>query len=191
MWVVLTLARRYCLKRVKNCNRPGDAVDITMEDAQEILYRYKEAMEESWVEGWDNDQAGQVQFVGFFDDSGDVVGSTGRMLEEISLDNTRLTSIAIGLIAVFSAACLFSFDLVESRVLVTLIGVLLVVISYFAALGFSLLLGIKINVVSPNAQSQYHLNVINNLCKNRQWHGLYPLSSLDLASMMFTSYFLR
>lgn len=136
------------IQRVKNCNRPGGAVDITIEDAEEILYRYKEAMEESWVEGWDDDQAGEVQFVGFFDDSGDVVGSTGRMLEDISLDNSRLTAIAIVLIAVFSAICLFSFDLVESRILITLIGVSLVVASYFAALGFSLLLGIKINVVS-------------------------------------------
>lgn len=136
------------VQRVRNCNRPGGAVEISVEDAEEILYRYKEAMEESWVEGWDDSQAGEVQFVGFFDDGGGVVGSTGRMLEDISLDNTRLTLIAIVLVAVFSAFCLVSSDVVESRVLVTLIGVTLVVLSYFAALGFSLLVGIKINVVS-------------------------------------------
>jgi hypothetical protein len=62
------------------------------------------------------------------------------------LDNNVLTSISIVLIAVFSALFLFSFDWVESRVGITLIGVGLVVIAFFGALGFALLVGVKISV---------------------------------------------
>jgi predicted RND superfamily exporter protein len=62
------------------------------------------------------------------------------------LDNNVLTSISILLIALFSALFLFSQDWVESRVLITLLGVSLVVIAFFGALGFALLIGVKISV---------------------------------------------
>jgi hypothetical protein len=62
------------------------------------------------------------------------------------LDNNVLTSISIVLIALFSALFLFSPDWVESRVLITLLGVALVVIAFFGALGFALLVGVKISV---------------------------------------------
>jgi len=130
--------------RVRNCNRPGGPVTITEEDAEEILEEFKEALEDSWSEGWDN-KAEDVQFVAFFDDTG-VIGTTGRLLYEITLDNGQLTGISICLIAVFSAIFLLSCDVVVSRVLITLIGVTLVVLGFFAALGFVILIGIKINI---------------------------------------------
>jgi hypothetical protein len=133
------------VERVRNCNRPGGAVDITVEDAEDILKLYKEEMENIWSRGWDDDNAGEVQFVGFFDDNG-VIGTTGRMLQQITLDNTTLTTISILLIALFSVLFLFSLDWVESRVLITLVGVALVVLSFFAALGFAILIGVKISV---------------------------------------------
>ena len=135
------------VQRVSNCNRPDGALNLTTEEAEEVLYKWKEAMEGTWTKGWDDESDGDVQFVAFFDDSGGVVGSTGRMLEEITLDNTVLTMASIVVITVFSALFLFSTDIVESRVLITLVGVVLVVISFFAALGFGLLVGTKINVV--------------------------------------------
>lgn len=55
-------------------------------------------------------------------------------------------AISIIIIAVISAIFLFSTDVVESRVLLTLVGVGLVLISFFGALGFGLILGIKINI---------------------------------------------
>lgn len=134
------------VQRVRHCMRPGDGpVEITKTDAEEILYRWKEAMENAWTKGWDNDAEGKVQFVAFFDDS-DVVGTGGRMLREVTLDNNKLTIIAIVCIALFSALFLFSFDSVESRVFVTLVGVSLVVLAYFAGLGFAILIGNKISV---------------------------------------------
>jgi hypothetical protein len=75
-----------------------------------------------------------------------VVGTTGRLLEEITLDNGTLVAISITLIAAFSAIFLFHWDLVESRVLVTLVGVSLVILAFYAALGFALMVGIKINI---------------------------------------------
>jgi hypothetical protein len=134
------------IERVKHCKRPGGPiVDLSLEDAEEVLYRWKEAMEEAWSEGWDDDDAGEVQFVFFADDSA-VGGTTARMLEDITLSNNKLTIIAIIFIALFSAMFLFSFNVVESRVLITLIGVALVVLAYFAAIGFGLLVSIKVNI---------------------------------------------
>jgi hypothetical protein len=53
--------------RVQNCNRPRGSINITVEDAKEILFRYKEAFENSWTEGWDDEDSSEVKFVGFFD----------------------------------------------------------------------------------------------------------------------------
>jgi len=135
-------------QRVQHCDRPGGPVQITQDDAKEISYQWKKAMEQVWARGWDDETAGEVQFVGFFDDAGGTLGSTGRMLQDITLNNSRLTMIAIFLIVIFSVLFLVSFDPVDSRILVTLVGVALVVLSYYAAIGFSLLVGIKINIVS-------------------------------------------
>lgn len=140
-----TLIPADIVKRVKNCNRPEGPLDILEEDAKEVLLKFKEAFENTWSEGWDNDDAGDVQFVGFYDDVG-VIGTTGRMLEEITLDGGTLMAISIIIIAIFSAIFLASCDLIESRVLVTIIGVALVILSFFAALGVSILAGIKINI---------------------------------------------
>jgi hypothetical protein len=129
--------------RVKNCNRPGGAIkDMTKDEAEEILERYKEAMENRWSKNWDDDSAGDVQFVIFSDDEG-AIGTTGRTLRDITLDNGRLMAISICIIALFSAILLITPDWIESRVLVTLIGVALVVLAFFASLGFAILVGIK------------------------------------------------
>lgn len=53
--------------RVSNCNRPQGPVEITTEDAEEILALFKEAFEENWSKDWDKDDSGDVAFVGFFD----------------------------------------------------------------------------------------------------------------------------
>jgi hypothetical protein len=53
--------------RVKNCNRPGGSIDLSYEGAEEVLLLFKEEFEEAWSAGWDNKNAGDVQFTGFFD----------------------------------------------------------------------------------------------------------------------------
>jgi hypothetical protein len=141
-----TLSPHEIAQRVRHCKRPDDGpVEITDEDAKELLYRWKAAMENAWSRGWDSDAEGEVQFVAFADDVY-VVGTGGRMLREVTLDNNRLTIIAIVCIALFSVLFLFSLDPVESRVFVTLVGVSLVVLAYFAGLGFAILIGNKISV---------------------------------------------
>jgi hypothetical protein len=67
-------------------------------------------------------------------------------LREITLSNTVLTIVSIVANALFSIFFMFNTDLVESRVVVTLVGVALVVLSYFAAVGLALLVGIKIQI---------------------------------------------
>ena len=130
------------VERVKNCNRPGGPIDMTEDDATDILEAYKKAFEESWTEDWDDDNSGDVQFVLFADDSG-AIGTTGRTLRDITLDNGKLMSISIVLIALFSVILLISPDWIESRVLITLVGVALVVLAFFASLGLAILAGIK------------------------------------------------
>jgi hypothetical protein len=131
--------------RVKNCNRPGGSIDITVDEAEDILRNYKEAFEDSWSEGWNDNDKGEVQFVIFTDDNG-VIGTTGRMLRDITLDNGKLMAISIILIAFFSVMILISPNWIESRVLITLVGVALVLLAFFASIGFAILIGIKINV---------------------------------------------
>ena len=86
----------------------------------------------------------------FSDDRG-VIGTTGGFLRDITLSNGTLTAVSIIIIAVFSVLLMFSFDPVESRVFVTLFGVALVVLSYFASLGFAIMIGIKLNVRYVNS----------------------------------------
>ncbi|KAL7573818.1 hypothetical protein ACA910_007843 [Epithemia clementina (nom. ined.)] len=134
------------LNRVKNCNRPGGPItNMTVEDAEAILKSYKQLFEENWSEGYDDENNGDVQFVFCSDDSG-AIGTTGRILRDITLDNGKLMAISICLIALFSVILLVSPDWIESRVLITLIGVCLVVLAFFASLGLAILIGIKINV---------------------------------------------
>jgi len=158
------LLPRDIVERVKNCNRPGGSVnDITEEDAEKILKQYKQEFEESWTEGWDDPNDGDVQFVAFFDDSG-VIGTTGRLLRDITLDNNKLTAITIILIMVFSAAFLFSSDLIKSKVMVTLVGVVLgkIMPCSFEAL------------IVASSVSHFYLFFSIQL----SWHSLQPLAWL-------------
>ena len=68
----------------------------------------------------------------------------GRALTEVTLDNTTLTIISIVLIAVCSVLFMFDVNQVESRVLLTVCAVGIVVLAYFAGVGFSIVLGQKI-----------------------------------------------
>ena len=127
-------------------NRPGGPIEgLSVDDAQEVLYRFKEQWETAWSEGWDDESSGNVTFSGFWDDSG-AGGTTGRMLEEITLSSGSLMTISFIIIVIFSALFLFSFDVIKSRVLLTIIGVLLVILTFFAALGVAILSGIKLNI---------------------------------------------
>lgn len=135
------------VQRVQNCNRPGGPVNITEDDAHDILKKIKIEFDDVWSKGWNDKNDGEVQFVSFSDDVGSV-GTTGVFLQEITLSNGTLTAISILIIAAFSVFLMFSLDPVQSKVGVTLVGVALVLLSYFAALGFSICLGIKLNVAT-------------------------------------------
>lgn len=135
---------RHIPNRVQNCNRPRGAINITEADAEVVLELFKKAMVKTWTEEWDDDNAGEVQFVGFFDDLG-VGGTFSFLLADITDDNGKLTLISIALITFVSVLFLAS-PTIESKIMITIIGVLLVILSFFAALGFGILIGIKINI---------------------------------------------
>jgi hypothetical protein len=78
-----------------------------------------------------------------------VIGTIGRLLRDVTLDNGLLVAISIIVIAVFSVIFLANVgDPVESRVMITLVGVGLVLLAFYAAIGFGLLIGIKINITT-------------------------------------------
>uniref|UniRef100_A0A6V2M2U5 SSD domain-containing protein n=1 Tax=Ditylum brightwellii TaxID=49249 RepID=A0A6V2M2U5_9STRA len=132
--------------RVKNCNRPGGPIeDLTEEDAKEILRQFKLKFEDDWSRDWDDEDSGNVQFVAFADDTG-AEGTTQRVLNEVTLSSGQLMGISIFIIFFFSVVFLFSFDVIQSKVLVTIVGVSLVIIAFFGALGTAILSGIKLNV---------------------------------------------
>jgi len=144
--IYLALVPGDIVEKVKNCNRPlGPINDLTVEEAEAILFRFKKKFEETWSAGWDDPNSGEVQMVGFFDDTG-ADGSTARMLQEITLSSGTLMVISFIIIILFSVLFLASCDVIQSRVLVTMVGVGLVILSFFAAIGLAILVGIKINV---------------------------------------------
>lgn len=55
-------------------------------------------------------------------------------------------TISFIIIIVISALFLFSFDAIKSRVLLTTVGVLLVILTFFSALGVAILSGLKLNI---------------------------------------------
>ena len=73
-------------------------------------------------------------------------GTTGRMLQEITLSNGVLMAVSILIIALFSVLFLFDSNPVESRIILTLLGVFLVILAFFAAVGFGIMIGIKVNI---------------------------------------------
>ena len=68
------------------------------------------------------------------------------MLVDITLSNSSLVVVSIAIIAIFSVLFVLSSDPVESRIAITTLGVGLVMLAFFAAVGFGLIVGIKINV---------------------------------------------
>lgn len=133
------------IERVSHCNRPGGGIDITTDDAVEILESFKRQMVDIWSEGWDDSTDGNVQFTAFFDSVG-TAGTFNFTLREISDDSSFLTFISILIIAGISMAFLFNCNMVKSRMGVTLVGVILVVLSFVGSLGFAVLVGLKINL---------------------------------------------
>jgi len=144
--VYISLSPKGIMERVRNCNRPGGPIDdITEEDAKEVLTQFKLEYEEKWSKGWDDLSAGEVQFVSFYDDVG-AVGTTARILQEVTLSGGNLMLISFCIIAIFSILFLASSNKVESRIVITTTGVCLVILSFFGALGTAIIAGIKLNI---------------------------------------------
>mmetsp|Transcript_14304 Transcript_14304/g.19556 ORF Transcript_14304/g.19556 Transcript_14304/m.19556 type:complete len:1475 (-) Transcript_14304:304-4728(-) len=132
--------------KVKNCNRPGGPIeDLSEEDAEEVLKQFKKKFEDTWSKDWDDETKGTVQFVGFVDDTGSE-GTTQRALNDVTLSGGTLMAVSFVIIALFSFIFLFSFDAIESKVLVTMVGVCLVILCFFSALGTAIMAGIKLNI---------------------------------------------
>jgi len=145
MTIYPALQPQKILDRVRNCHRPDGPLTITEEDAEVVLEKFKKEMVDEWAKGWNDPDDGTVQFTGLFDGRG-VGGTASFILRDITNDNGKLTAIAIFIIALVSVVFLFNCNLVKSMTLITLAGVLLVVLSFFGAMGLAVMFGIKINI---------------------------------------------
>jgi hypothetical protein len=132
--IYLALTPSGIIERVKNCNRPGGTLNITKTEATEILKKFKTKMVEVWSNGWDDSSDGEVQFTAFFDSVGGS-GTFNSVLGDISDDSGRLTVVSVVIIAAMSMLFLFNSDLVESRMGITFVGVVIVILSFVASLG--------------------------------------------------------
>jgi hypothetical protein len=135
-------------ERVASTDRPtssGGPQTITDAQAEEILYKFKEKIEDTWTDGWDT-TTGDVQFLAFSDDTG-VVGTTGRIMGDVANDSVTLSLISYIVIIVLTAGLLFSTDFEKSQVALGTVGVFLAIASFIAALGITSLTGEKINIV--------------------------------------------
>lgn len=143
--IYVTLVAANIAERVKHKNRPGGPLNITEDDARQVLASFKASFEGLWTEGWNDDDDGEVKFVGYFDDA-EVPGTIGTFLSSVTMSSGLLTAVSILVIAVFSVLFLARRNPIESRVGITLIGVLLVILAFFASVGLGILIGIKVNL---------------------------------------------
>lgn len=122
------------VERVKNFNRPDGPINISEEDAEAVLEKFKQLMVETWSSGWDDKEDGDLLFSAFFDSVG-AMGTFTQVLRDISDDSAALTLVSIALIAGLSILFLASCNPVQSRVGITLVGVFIVLLSFLGAIG--------------------------------------------------------
>jgi len=133
--------------RVALAVRPGGPLEISENDAEEIMYKMKEKFEDAFTKGWDDEEDGDVQFSAFSDDVG-VVGSFGRTLEEFTTDSAPLSAYSYAALLVLSTLLLTSFNHpVRSQGSLGFVGAFMVVLAFLGAIGLSVFSGIALNVV--------------------------------------------
>jgi hypothetical protein len=108
--VYMTLVAQGIVERVEHQNRPGGPLNITEEDAREVLGLFKASFESLWAEGWDDDSE-EVQFVCYFDDA-DTPGTLGVFLSSVTKSSGLLTAASILIIVAFSGR----FRVVKERI---------------------------------------------------------------------------
>jgi hypothetical protein len=133
--------------RVAMANRPGGAKVLKESDAEEILYKMKEAFEKEYVRGWEDKNDGDIQFSGFSDDVG-ARGSFGRTLESFTTQSAPLSLMSYAALLLLSAVLLASVrNPVRSQATLGFFGALMVMLAFLGALGCTVLNGVKLNVI--------------------------------------------
>jgi hypothetical protein len=135
------------VERVAMANRPEGAKVIKEKDAEEILYKMKEAFEKEYVRGWEDKDDGDIQFSGFSDDVG-ARGSFGRTLETFTTQSAPLSGLSYLCLLFLSAVLLASVkNPVRSQATLGFFGALMVMLAFMGALGCTVLNGVKLNVI--------------------------------------------
>jgi hypothetical protein len=124
----------------------GGPINITLEQAKEVLTEFKKKFEDRFSSGWDDSANGALEHTAFADDAG-APGSFANTLSEVTTDSLPLIAIYGGVTILLSALFFLSSDLVASRVGLVVIGSVFALLGCFASLGLSALLGISLNVV--------------------------------------------
>jgi hypothetical protein len=133
--------------RVASEDRPQGAKTISKGKAEEILYKFKKEFEKTYSSGWNDDKDGDVQFVGFTDDTG-VIGSFGRTLSTFTVQSLPLSLLCYVITAVVCSLLLANLhDYVRSRMALGMFGSIAAVVAFSGALGLTCIFNIKLNIV--------------------------------------------
>jgi hypothetical protein len=124
----------------------GGSVNITLDQAKEVLAAFKKSFEGRFSSGWDDTSAGALEHTAFVDDVG-APGTFANMLSKVTTDSLPLIVIYGGVTVVLSSLFFLSRDLVASRVCLVVVGSLFALLGCFASLGLSAWFGISLNVV--------------------------------------------
>ena len=125
--------------------RAGGTLDITRKQADEVLYKMKEAMEKRFRKDWDGG-SGQVSNTAFTDDTA-IIGSFGRMLVKVTLESVPLSIACYAITVVLAIGFLFSCDAVASQVALACCGTCLAILAFVTSLFITAIAGIHLNIV--------------------------------------------
>mmetsp|Transcript_6497 Transcript_6497/g.11998 ORF Transcript_6497/g.11998 Transcript_6497/m.11998 type:complete len:1158 (+) Transcript_6497:123-3596(+) len=136
-------------RRVAMAGRPpefGGPISISEDTGEKVLKEYKQKISEVWSKGWDDDSAGGLEMTAFVDDAG-AAGTFANSLEDLTTSTGDLTIPYV--VAIFLVTMLFygSCSAVQTRSLTAFVGTLMAAICVVAAMGFTAIVGNKLNAV--------------------------------------------
>jgi len=135
------------MNKLRSSNRPDGAIDLSYDDAVEVLERMKERFEDVMTAGWNDRNAGHVEHTLFADDAG-TVGTFGRSLPELAEEAVPLALLYSLVTVAFSALMFFRIRCSTSKAGMAAIGSLLAALGCYGGLGLGIVLGLKVDVVN-------------------------------------------
>lgn len=129
---------------------PGNypPVEISEDDALEVVMKMKEKMEEVWTRNWDKDDDETADVNRYTAYTGGDGGTFYRVLKKTTEDSVVPSVVSYVVIIVVSVVLMMSPRPTESKMLVSLLGALLSIVAFSGALGLVVLGGSRLMFTS-------------------------------------------